>query len=83
MPRAFLRASLGLRPSTGLKTAGRILCCDGPQFAGVKDCEQPLPPAGVVRFGSETGVAKDRSPIANIQLVLSMGMEQRALLGAD
>jgi hypothetical protein len=32
----------------------------------VKDREQPLPPTAVVRFGSETGAAKNRSPIANI-----------------
>jgi hypothetical protein len=32
----------------------------------VKDSEQPVPPTGVVRFGSETGAAKDRSPVANI-----------------
>ena len=32
----------------------------------MKDREQPLPPTAVVRFGSETGAAKDRSPVANI-----------------
>jgi len=32
----------------------------------VKEREQPLPPTIVVRFGSETGAAKDRSPVANI-----------------
>jgi hypothetical protein len=44
----------------------KILYCDGPQFADVKDREQPLPPTAAVRFGSETGAAKDRSPVANI-----------------
>jgi hypothetical protein len=47
-------------------SAAKILYCDGPQFADVKDREQPLPPTAVVRFGSETGAAKDRSPVANI-----------------
>ena len=32
----------------------------------MKDREQPLPPTIVVRFGSETGAAKDRSLAANI-----------------
>ena len=32
----------------------------------MKDSEQPLPPTAVVRFGSETGAAKDHSPVANI-----------------
>ena len=32
----------------------------------MKDREQPLPSTAVVRFGSETSAAKDRSPVANI-----------------
>ena len=47
---------------------------DGPQFADAKFREQPLPPTAVVGFRSEaghgersfTGIAKDRSPAANI-----------------
>ena len=43
-----------------------LLYFDGLQFADAKLCEQPLPPISVVGFGSEAGVAKDRSPAANI-----------------
>ena len=32
----------------------------------MKAREQPLPPTAVVRFGSKTGAAKDRSSVANI-----------------
>ena len=32
----------------------------------MKDREQPLPSTAVVRLGSETSAAKDRSPVANI-----------------
>jgi len=39
---------------------------DGMQFADAKRREQSLPPTAVVGFRSEVGVAKDRSPAANI-----------------
>ena len=39
---------------------------DGLQFAGETSRQQPLPPTIVVGFRSEAGVAKDRSPAANI-----------------
>jgi len=53
------------------KTAGRrasrkISYYDGLHFADAKDREQPLPPTALVGFRSEAGIAKDRSPAANI-----------------
>jgi len=53
------------------KTAGRrasrkISYYDGLHFADAKDREQPLPPTSLVGFRSEAGIAKDRSPAANI-----------------
>jgi len=39
---------------------------DGLQFADAKLREQPLPPTAVVSFSSAAGIAKDRSPAANI-----------------
>ena len=50
-------------------TAGREqknLYFDGLQFADAKLREQPLPPTAVVAFSSAAGIAKDRSPAANI-----------------
>ncbi len=45
----------------------KISYFDGLQFVDAKDREQPLPPTAVVGFRSEgAGVAKDRSPAANI-----------------
>src|SRR5215472_2361080 len=45
----------------------KYLYRDGLWFADAKDNEQPVPPtAVVVGFNIEAGVAKDRSPIANI-----------------
>ena len=53
------------------KTAGRrasrkISYYDGLHFADAKHREQPLPPTAVVAFRSAAGIAKDRSPAANI-----------------
>ena len=61
------------------KTAGRrasrkISYYDGLHFADAKDREQPLPPTALVGFRSEAGIAKDRSPAANIDA-------DRALIG--
>ena len=63
------------------KTAGvmlprgrKISYFDGLQFADAKLREQPLPPTAVVAFRSAAGIAKDRSPAANIDA-------DRALIG--
>jgi hypothetical protein len=57
-------------PTTGKAfcfSLSRILYFDGLQIADAKLREQPLPPTAVVGFGSDgAGVAKDRSPAANI-----------------
>jgi hypothetical protein len=44
----------------------KILYYDGLQFADPKDREQGLPPTAVVGVNGETGAAKDRSAVANI-----------------
>ena len=63
--------ALALRmPTTGKAfcfSLSRILYFDRLQFADAKLREQPLPPTAAVGFGSDdAGVAKDRSPAANI-----------------
>jgi hypothetical protein len=63
--------SLALRmPTTGKAfcfSLSRILYFDGLQFADAKLREQPLPPNCWLLGFKSAGVAKDRSPAANIE----------------
>jgi hypothetical protein len=52
--------------SAGSAREQKILYFDGFQSADVKLREQSLPPTGIVGFGSEARVAKDRSSVVNI-----------------